>query len=321
MKKMNDKIELGVSLYSLTSEFVTEKMGLEDCLRAVAEMGFKGIEIVAAQTVPEYPNPSDKWLFEFRDLLANYDLKPVCYSAYIDNGLRPDRDLNHDEIVQFTYNDMLYAKKAGFSMIRTQHSISPQILEEMVPACEKLDIMLTIEMHHPHHPRVEVWEKYIELMNKYEHLGVVPDFSIFQRKPHRLLVERLVRAGFREDKLNSVLEYHEKGIPCENAIGELSLNAEEAQFTRDLYEKFNPTPLDDLKTLIPITPYIHGKFYILDNGEFDPCIPYDKILPMIQDLGYKGYIAAEYEGHHFDMSVDARQQLRYYASIFNKYIN
>lgn len=122
MKKMNDKIELGVSLYSLTSEFVTEKMGLEDCLRAVAEMGFKGIEIVAAQTVPEYPNPSDKWLFEFRDLLAKYDLKPVCYSAYIDNGLRPDRDLNHDEIVQFTYNDMLYAKKS-----RIQHDPYPAL--------------------------------------------------------------------------------------------------------------------------------------------------------------------------------------------------
>ena len=38
-------------------------------------------------------------------------------------------------------------------------------------------------------------------MTKHTHLGVVPDFSIFQKKPHRLLVERLVRAGFREDKL------------------------------------------------------------------------------------------------------------------------
>lgn len=321
MKQLNQKIELGVSLYSLTSEFVKEKMDLENCLKTVSEMGFKGIEIVAAQMVPEYPNPSDRWLFEFRDLLTKYDLTPVCYSAYIDNGLRTERDLNRDEIIQFTYNDMLYAKKAGFQMVRTQHSISPEILEEMVPACEKLDIMLTVEMHHPHHPKVDVWEKYIELMNKYEHLGVVPDFSIFQHKPHRLLVERLVRAGFREYKLNRVLEYHEKGIPSENAIGELALTAEEAQFTQELYEKFNPTPLEDLKTLIPVTPYIHGKFYILDNDEFDPCIPYDKILPMILQLGYKGYIAAEYEGHHFDMSVDIKQQLRNYASIFNKYIN
>ena len=99
MKRLNDKIELGVSLYSLTSEFVTGKMILEDCLKTVSEMGFKGVEIVAAQTVPEYPNPSDKWLFEFSNLLAKYGLTPVCYSAYIDNGLRPDRDLNRDEIV------------------------------------------------------------------------------------------------------------------------------------------------------------------------------------------------------------------------------
>jgi hypothetical protein len=42
---------------------------------------------------------------------------------------------------------------------------------------------------------------------------------------------------------------------------------------------------------------------------------------MIKELGYSGYIAAEYEGHHFDMSVDTPTQLRNYASIFRKYID
>lgn len=317
---MDKKIELGVSLYSLTSEFVKGKKDMEACLKSVAAMGFKGIEIVAAQMVPEYPNPSDKWLYEFANLLAKYSLTPVCYSAYIDYGMRTERDLNRDEIIQCTYNDMLYAKKAGFKMVRTQHSISPELLEAMVPACEQLDMKLTVEMHHPHHPKVPVWKTYLELMNKYEHLGAVPDFSIFQVKPHRLLVERLERAGFRKDKLQAVLEHHAQHVPAEEAIRELALTAEEAEYTEALYEKFNPTPLEALKELIPVSPYIHGKFYILDNAEYDPCIPYDQILPMIRDLGYHGYIAAEYEGHHFDMSVDMEKQLQNYASIFHKYI-
>ena len=232
---------LGVSIFSLSSDFIKGRLNIEECLKTVADLGFKGIEIVAAQTVPEYPHPSDEWLYSFRDLLDKYDLVPVCYSAYIDNGMRTERDMNREEIIQSTYNDMLYAKKAGFPIVRTQHSVSPEILEAMLPACEQLDIKLTVEMHHPHYPRVDVWEQYIELMTKHTHLGVVPDFSIFQKKPHRLLVERLVRAGFREDKLNSVLEYHESQVPVAEVIRELSLTEEEAGYTEELYEKFNPT--------------------------------------------------------------------------------
>ena len=63
--------------------------------------------------VPEYPYPSDRWLNEFRELLQKHGLQPICYSAYIDYGIRTDRDLTEEEIIQFTVNDMIYAKKAG----------------------------------------------------------------------------------------------------------------------------------------------------------------------------------------------------------------
>lgn len=318
---MNQDIKLGVSLYSFSGDFVKERRSLEDCLRAVASMGFKGIEIVAAQMVPNYPYPSDEWLYTFRGLMEENSLSPVCWSAYIDNGLRSNRDLTREEIIQFTYNDMVYAKKAGFPIVRTQHSIGPEIFEAMVPACKELDIMLTIEMHHPHNPDVPVWKEYIELMHKYpKQLGAVPDFSIFQHTPHRLLVQRLQQAGFDPGRLQAVLKAHGQGVPCEEAVKANGLSPAEAEYTEQLYEKFNPTPIEGIDILVPVSPYMHGKFYILD-GEEDPCIPYDKLLPRIKDLGFKGYIAAEYEGHHFDMSVDMDEQLNRYAGIFHKYID
>ncbi|RCX09868.1 xylose isomerase-like TIM barrel protein [Anaerobacterium chartisolvens] len=316
-----ERIQLSASLYSLSSYYIKEIFSLEDCLREIRDYGFKGIEIVAAQMVPEYPNPSDKWLGEFKELLDKYELKPICYSAYIDYGIRSDRDLTEEEIIQFTLNDMIYAKKAGFPLVRTQHSISPAIYEKMIPHCERLDIKLAIEMHHPHHPRVDVWEKYIELMHTKGkgYLGVVPDFSIFQVRPHKLLVERLLKAGFRKEQLDRVLELHENKVPLNETL-KLDLNALEKEFTESIYEKFNPTPIEELSTLIPVTPYIHGKFYYLENGEADECIPYDRILPEIKRLGYEGYIAAEYEGHHFNMDIDVPGQLRRYVSICSKYI-
>ncbi len=317
----NSNIQLSVSLYSLSSYYVKEIFTLEKCLSAVKDYGFHGIELVAAQMVPEYPNPSDKWLKSFKELLDKYDLKPICYSAYIDYGIRSDRDLNEEEIIQFTVNDMIYAKKAGFDLVRTQHSISPEIYEKMIPYCEKLDMKLAIEMHHPHHPHVPVWEKYLELMNTKGkgYLGVVPDFSIFQVRPHKLLVERLKNAGFREDRLDKVLELHGNRVALSEAM-KLDLNHLEAEFTKSIYEKFNPTDINELESLIPVTPYIHGKFYYLENGEIDTCIPYEKILPKIKELGYQGYIAGEYEGHHFNMDIDVPEQLKRYIALCNKYL-
>ena len=314
-------IQLSASLYSLSSYFVKEKFSFEDCLKNLKDNGFKGIELVAAQMVPEYPYPSDRWLGELRDLLAKYELEPVCYSAYIDYGIRSDRDLTEEEIIQFTVNDMIYAKKAGFKLVRTQHSISPEIYEKMIPYCEKLDIQLAIEMHHPHHPHVPVWEKYLDLMhNKGKGcLGVVPDFGIFQLRPHKLLVERLKRAGFRADKLSEVLDIHSAREPISEAFN-VGLTDLEKGFTESIYEKFNPIPVEAIKDLIPVSPYMHGKFYYLENDEYDPCVPYHKILPKLKVYGYQGHIAAEYEGHHFDMSVDVPEQLNRFVRLCNRHL-
>ena len=72
---------------------------------------------------------------------------------------------------------------------------------------------------------------------------------------------------------------------------------------------------------MPLSPYIHGKFYVFDNDCTEPCIPYGEILPRVRALGYQGYIAAEYEGHHFDLSLDAQEQLRSFVTMFERYLD
>ena len=69
LKQMKEDIRIGVSLYSLTTPFIHGVLDLEGCLKKVHDMGYKGVEIVAAQMVPEYPFPSDEWLYTFRGLL------------------------------------------------------------------------------------------------------------------------------------------------------------------------------------------------------------------------------------------------------------
>ena len=66
---------------------------------------------------------------------------------------------------------------------------------------------------------------------------------------------------------------------------------------------------------------MHGKFYYLDNDDHDPCIPFEEIIAEVKRLGYKGYIASEYEGHHFDETIDSAEQLKHFVALMNKNLN
>lgn len=314
---MEQNIKLGISLYSFSTEYIHEKLDFEGVLAKAKNMGYKGVELVAAQMVPEYPYPSDAWLAECKALLEKYDLEPVCWSAYIDMGIRSDRDLTEDEIILFTVNDLIYAKKAGFKMVRTQHAISPAIFRKMIPYCKAFDMKLTIEMHHPHHPEVPVWKEYFDIMRNEGKgvLGFVPDFSIFQTMPHKLYLDQAVSFGCRPEKLDEIIEIHKTSKDM-NLINNGDFNDIEKHTAEEMFGKYNPSArIEQIKEIIDCAFYIHGKFYYLDNDEHDPSIPFEDIIAEIKAAGYKGYIASEYEGHHFDETIDSEEQLRHFVAM------
>ena len=67
--------------------------------------------------------------------------------------------------------------------------------------------------------------------------------------------------------------------------------------------------------MIPHSRYIHGKFFYIDETGKDPSIPYEKIVERIRKLGYEGHIAAEYEGHFTNGSIDCVEQLERYSNM------
>lgn len=317
---MDQKIKLGISLYSFSTEYIHEKLDLEGILQKAKNMGYKGIELVAAQMVPDYPYPTDEWLAYLKELLKKYELEPVCWSAYIDMGIRSDRDLTEEEIIQFTVNDLIYAKKAGFPMVRTQHAISPDVFRKMIPFCRELGMKLTIEMHHPHHPEVPVWKEYFEIMKNEGKgiLGFVPDFSIFQTCPHKLYLNQAVEFGCRPDKLDEIVALHKQGADI-GVVLNGDFNDIEKRTAEEMFVKFSaPAKIEQLKDIIDCAFYIHGKFYYLENDVHDDCIPFEEIVTTIRDLGYEGYIASEYEGHHFDETIDSEEQLAHFVKMNEK---
>lgn len=315
----NGKLKFGISLYSFSDSFYTRELDIEGCIRRAKELGYTGVTLVAAQSAREYPFISDEWLYRLRDIMEKYEMEPVCWEGYLDIGMRSDRDMNQEELAEYTRNDIVYAKKAGFPMMKTQHSITPQNFEAMLPFCEKMDIKLNIEMHYPHHPHVPVWLEYFKIMEKSSgYLGACPDLSIFQKYPHQLHIDQAVEAGFREDKLEAVLSMIRNKKPMEEAEA-LGLNDVEKRFTDEFYHKFsNPSDIKELAPLLKYAQMLHGKFYYLGEDEYDPCIPYEEIMPILKTEQYGGYLIAEYEGHHFSIRENESQQLERYSKMTKK---
>lgn len=52
-----------------------------------------------------------------------------------------------------------------------------------------------------------------------------------------------------------------------------------------------------------------------------PVYSYEAILTTLRDGGYEGYIASEYEGHHFDADIDSVIQLQRYVAMNNRILN
>lgn len=315
---MSKDIKIGVSIYSFTYFYDLKLMDLEQLLRTAHEMGYEGVELVAAQMADGYPNVSDQWIAQFRAMLDKYQLKLVSWSAYIDMGLHRDRDLTDAEIQEHTRRDMILAKKAGAELVRTQHAIGPRNFKAMLPFCKQLDMKLCVEMHAPHHPDVPVWKELLDIMAEPEsqgYLGVVPDFSIFQYAPHKQMIENYLREGFRPEKLERVIELNKQRLSAEAILATDDYTPYERQVIVDIVGHYqSPAKLEDLKRLIPYAPYIHGKFHYLDENCHNPCIPYEEIIPLVKELGFKGYIASEYEG----WDEAAMEQLKRYVTLLNR---
>lgn len=317
---MYDKLKIGACIYSYAKLFFSKEYNVDALIREAKDNGFTGVTIVAAQFADNYPHIKDEWLEDLKNSMKKYQMDPVSWEAYIDMGMREDRDLTEAEILEFTRNDIVYAKKAGFDMVKTQQSISPKLFREMLPFCKKMGVKLCIEIHFPHNIHLPLWQEYLQIMSESDgYLGIAPDMSIFQNYPHKLHIDQALEdPECRPEKIQAILDHWDvsKGNAALEGLG---LNEREQMYGEEFYEKNGvPSDPEDLRLMLPYSHMLHGKFYYLGEDEIDHCIPYEPIMKVVKDYGYEGYICAEYEGHHFSVNEDERVQMTRYQNMVAK---
>jgi len=312
---MNNQVKLGISIYSFAKEFYTRKYSVEDCIGHVASLGLEGFEVVGSQMVRGYPWPSEAFIDAFKETCARNNVKLICYSANMDRGMRADRDLNDDEKFEYTLNDIVYAHKFGAKVMRAQYLVSPEVMERIAPYAEKYDIKVGIEMHSPEAPNTPKMLEYLETFRKTgsSHIGFVPDFGAFADRPNKHFVNAQLARGAHPEIVDYLTKARYEDVPravAAETVQKMGANDADKTVLNGFYSftAFKKPDFEGLKQIMPYCVHFHGKVYALDENDDDICIPVDKLLPIIRDAGFDGYIMSEYEGT--DRHVDTYDLLR-----------
>ena len=267
----------GVALYSYSAEFGFEK-NLEDCFEDVYDMGAHGIEILANTHIENYPYPTQEWVDRWFALLDKYQLEPVEYGHWVDSHILQDRDLTTEESVEFLKRDIRLAHRLGFRILRTKMPVINGALDP-----------------------VTNWREIIKgALPLAEALGMV------------MCPEIHTPTNLKNKMVTDYVDFI-KEIGTKNFALNIDFSVFRNKFKDGEWRSptFVPNEPEDLIPLLPYVACIHAKYFDVDENFHETTIPYERILHILMEHGWDGYLLSEYEGaDKYDPGYEVGQMLR-----------
>ncbi|MBN9605331.1 MAG: TIM barrel protein [Actinomycetales bacterium] len=302
-------IELGITLYSLTSEFAAGLYTPETLVQATAEEGLgPGVEFNIAQMLRSYPDVEPDFVRFWKDAMDRYGLEPSAIGTNLDMGRRKDRDMTPDEEYEFLARQLKTAHELGFSRIVIR-SAGKKLLRRLLPLAEKYDQRLGYEIHAPSGPNdpkvLEIREVYDELGS--DRLGFTADFSSTMHSLSPTLLRTLRQMGMAEKYFPIMDEIWRKPLPMHvrNQEFEDVLTADGVDFlafgpfTRLAFNMHGLVPPEEWLDIMPQIFHVHAKFYDIGPDGQEPAMDIPRIVAQFVKGGYTGYLSSEWEGHAF----------------------
>jgi len=294
-------IKRGVSLYSYQEEYFLRKMNLEDCIKAVADMGATGVEIIPEQMINEYPDLTDTFLEKWFGWMKKYNVVPTCADVFLESLLFKNRILSDGELVDLMERDLKVASQLGCFVIRTLCTTPTRIIERSLPLAEKYNVKIGLEIHAPLNLSSTWFEPYQALIDKYgsRWFGIIPDMGIFEKRPSRIHGERVIRDGANAKIVSYVTEGYmagERKEVVEREIRKMGANSLDLGWMNKVFRTLYTDP-QVLKKHKDSIFHIHAKFYDMLEDCTDDCLDYENVVAVLKDIGYNGYLSSEYEGN------------------------
>ena len=308
-KAEEDPFSLGLTLYSASAEFRAGWYDFDGLLNRVAELGIgPGIEIVASQVLPTYPNVTDDFVRSWQRAFDKHGFTASSFGANLDMGRRRDRDMTPDEEYEFTQTLFHGAKKLGFPLVRIQ-SAKPDLLRRLLPLAEDLELKLAYEIHAPLGPNspeiMKVRDVYAELDSPL--LGFVADFSSTMHSMSPTLLRAVRRAGLDDEAVERLQAIWGTEAPMrvrqEEFIAYLRGRdfdpARLGSFAHLAFNMHGHVSPKEWADIMPQIMHVHAKFYDIDEQGNEPAIDYPELVRVFVEGGYRGYWSSEWEGHAF----------------------
>jgi len=104
-------IKQGVSLYSYQEEYFLRSLSLEQCIATAAKAGATGIESIAEQMMPGFPNLSDAFYDQWHGWMEKYGTTPTAHDAMLDTKKYKGRLLTDDECMVEFERDLRHCRE------------------------------------------------------------------------------------------------------------------------------------------------------------------------------------------------------------------
>lgn len=270
----------GIALYSYSGEYGVS-MDLEDCFQDMYDCGAHGVEILANTHIPSYPKVDGRWLDNWFRLLEQYEIVPAEYGHWVDSRLYGGRELTVEESADMLVRDIKIANMLGFTVMRTKMGViddvnTPvenwrEIIKRTLDAAEKYQVKLCPELHMP-----------TALKSRY-----VDDYVDFIEREQTKCFGFNVDFGTFQDVFEN--DFRLPGMPEDGG------------------------PCSRPEDIIPILKYVyccHAKFNYVDENFCESTIPYEKIIHILKEESWDGYLLSEYEGADKDKQGFVSEQLR-----------
>jgi sugar phosphate isomerase/epimerase len=309
-------ISLGVTLYSMTNEWLAGRFTLPELIDEVGKRKLgPGVEIIGFQSLRGFPDkvsPSD--LRDLLDALERNELTPTSLASNADVARKAGAWMTTDQSVEYMRPQIELAGQLGFPVVRTQIGLTPDVLEKLEPIAARAKVRLGMEVHAPEGPNTSKVMATREVYDRIdsEYLGFIPDFSACMRAIPPGMLDKLRVAGLSEAGVHALVAAWEgEGAPfarygqfaaAAQQLGEPELPVAQARLIFTMFGRENP---DDWRDVMPQVVHIHGKFYDVDDDLTSPSIDYARLMDIFGDVDRTITMSSEWEGHAY---LDAEEQ-------------
>jgi sugar phosphate isomerase/epimerase len=325
-----DTFRLGSTLYSFTNEWHDRKYTLETLIeRVAAEKLGAGLEVIGFSSIRGFPSISDDFAARFKDLVAKHGLTPSCLSINADMAIRRGTMMSVDEAVAYHKPQLEAAAKLGFPVVRCQFAAPVEVLVKLLPLAEKYGIKMGPEVHAPLNPNSPPVMAYREAYAKVNSplLGFVPDFGCSAKTLPATYIGNLRAQRMPEDLLQLALEiWHQpadagwKRQEFGRRVAPLKADPAAVSALAVMFNILSPGDAQAWSEIMPQVIHVHGKFYDFDAAGNETSIPYDELLPVFHDGGFRGFMSSEWEGHLY-MRVDAFEMVRKHQALARRILD